>query len=196
MSAARRTAALVVLLLLGALVPAQAQAQAQAQAPSRPEATSRVLLQLDTAFTDLERDASGRAVVRLAHPGGSHGTDVWLGDGMDYVQAFTGDTLAEPVIVTDFLNVPGKPDGMALAPDGSFRVAMWGGGCVAHIAADGATLGWTDVPAPHVSSACFAGADRLLVTTSRMRLSPAALADAPMSGGLFEIKLDRTGSNA
>ncbi len=49
MTAARRTAALVVLLLLGALVPAQAQAQAQA--PSRPEATSRVLLQLDTAFT-------------------------------------------------------------------------------------------------------------------------------------------------
>lgn len=45
MTAARRTAALVVLLLLGALtVPATAAA-------AQPEATSRVLLQLDTAFT-------------------------------------------------------------------------------------------------------------------------------------------------
>ncbi|MDV9186793.1 aldose 1-epimerase family protein [Streptomyces sp. SR27] len=48
---------------------------------------------LDTPFGDLDRDADGRAVVRLAHPSGDFGTDVWLGEGADYVQLYTGDTL-------------------------------------------------------------------------------------------------------
>lgn len=50
---------------------------------------------LDTPFGDLDRDADGRAVVRLAHPSGAFGTDVWAGDGADYVQLYTGDTLPE-----------------------------------------------------------------------------------------------------
>lgn len=51
--------------------------------------------QLDTAFTELERDATGRAVVRLAHPSGTHGTDLWLGEGVEFLQVYTGDTLPE-----------------------------------------------------------------------------------------------------
>ena len=98
--------------------------------------------------------------------------------------------LGEPVIVSDFLGLPGKPDGMTLAADGTFWVAMWGGGCVAQLAADGAFLRKVALPAPHVSSLCFASANRLLVTTSRMRLSPQALRDHPDSGGLFEILLE------
>ncbi|MGW5971983.1 aldose epimerase family protein [Streptomyces sp. NPDC055186] len=50
-------------------------------------------LRLDTPFGDLDRGADGRAVVRLAHPSGAFGTDVWLGEGADYVQLYTGDTL-------------------------------------------------------------------------------------------------------
>lgn len=100
-----------------------------------------------------------------------------------------GMGLGEPAIVTDFLDLPGKPDGMAIDAAGHFWVAMWGGGCVAEIASDGATLRSVTVPARHVSSLCFAGEDRLLVSTSRMRLSPQALADQPQSGGLFEIVL-------
>lgn len=100
-----------------------------------------------------------------------------------------GAGLGEPSIVTDFMGVPGKPDGMAIGEDGSFRVAMWGGGCVAHVGADGAILGWDEVPAPHVSSVCFAMPSQLIVSTSRMRLSPVALASYPASGGLFAIDL-------
>jgi sugar lactone lactonase YvrE len=100
--------------------------------------------------------------------------------------------LGEPAIVTDFLDLSGKPDGMTMDAAGHFWVAMWGGGCVAEIAPDGATLRSIAVPARHVSSVCFAGEDRLLVTTSRMRLSPQALADQPQSGGLFEIVLGGT----
>lgn len=100
-----------------------------------------------------------------------------------------GGTLDEPSIVSDFLDQPGKPDGMAIGPDGSFWIAMWGGGAVAQLAPDGAFLRRIAIPAPHVSSLCFAAPDRLLVTTSRMRLSPQALADFPASGGVFEIRL-------
>jgi sugar lactone lactonase YvrE len=100
------------------------------------------------------------------------------------------DTLGEPVIVSDFLGLPGKPDGMTVAPDRTFWVAMWGGSCVVQLAPDGAFLRRIDVPAPHVSSVCFAGARRLLVSTSRMRLSAEALRDHPGSGGLFEIRLE------
>ncbi len=64
---------------------------------------------------------------------------------------------------------------------------MWGGGCIVQLAGDGAFLQSIELPAPHVSSLCFVTENRLLVTTSRMRLSPQALRDRPGSGGLFEI---------
>jgi len=97
--------------------------------------------------------------------------------------------LGEPVVVSDFLGLAGKPDGMAIGPDGSFWVAMWGGACVVQLAPDGAFLRQIAIPAPHVSSLCFVGPGRLFVTTSRMRLSPQALAEHPGSGALFEIRL-------
>jgi sugar lactone lactonase YvrE len=78
---------------------------------------------------------------------------------------------------------------MTIAADGSLWVAMWGGGCIVRIAPDGATLQLCKVPAPHVSSVCIGDAHTLFVTTSRMRLSPEALAEHPGSGGLFKINL-------
>jgi sugar lactone lactonase YvrE len=99
-------------------------------------------------------------------------------------------TLGEPVIVSDFLGLAGKPDGMALAPDGGFWVAMWGGGCVVQLGRDGAFLRQIALPALHVSSVCCVGTNRLLVTTSRMRLSPQALLEHAGSGGLFEVLLE------
>ena len=97
--------------------------------------------------------------------------------------------LCEPTIVADFLGVPGKPDGMTIARDGTFWIAMWGGGRIVQLAPNGAFLRSIELPAPHVSSLCFAAENRLLVTTSRMRLSAQALLDHPDSGGLFEILL-------
>lgn len=98
-------------------------------------------------------------------------------------------TLDEPAVLGDFLDLPGKPDGMIIAPDGSFWVAMWGGGAIVQLAPDGAVLRSIAIPAPHVSSLCFAGPDRLFVTTSRVRLSPQMLARFPGSGGVFEVLL-------
>ncbi len=95
--------------------------------------------------------------------------------------------LGEPVIVGDFLGLPGKPDGMAITPDGSFWVAMWGAGEVVRIAPNGACVQRVRMPAPHVGSVCIGADGALYVTTARARLSDDALAAAPDSGGLFRV---------
>ncbi|HEY4079741.1 MAG TPA: 2-dehydro-3-deoxy-6-phosphogalactonate aldolase [Burkholderiaceae bacterium] len=101
----------------------------------------------------------------------------------------TAGALGEPVIVTDFLGLPGKPDGMTMAPDGSLWVAMWGGGCVLRLAPNGAVERQIAVPAQHVSSLCFGAEGELWVSTSRMRLSEAQLAASSGAGALFRIHL-------
>ncbi|GII80048.1 aldose 1-epimerase [Sphaerisporangium rufum] len=53
-------------------------------------------LALDTAFTGLARDADGRVRVRLTGAGGAPGVELWAGEGVEWLQLFTGDTLAEP----------------------------------------------------------------------------------------------------
>jgi aldose 1-epimerase len=50
-------------------------------------------LRLDDAFTDLARDGTGVATARLTGADGRTG-ELWLGPGYDYLQAFTGETLA------------------------------------------------------------------------------------------------------
>ncbi|MGF6495680.1 sugar lactone lactonase YvrE [Luteibacter sp. 621] len=96
-------------------------------------------------------------------------------------------SLDEPTVVTDFLNAPGKPDGMAVAPDGTVWVAMWGGSCIVQLAANGATERSVPLPAPHVGSLAFDRDGVAYVSTSRARLTEAALAEHPGSGGLFAV---------
>lgn len=97
--------------------------------------------------------------------------------------------LGEPTIVTDFLGLPGKPDGMAIAPDGSLWVAMWGGGTIVQIAGNGAHIASIPIPAPQVGSLAFDASGQAFVTTSRARLDThGALARYPGSGGLFVVR--------
>jgi aldose 1-epimerase len=51
--------------------------------------------QLDSVFTDLERDADGRVSVTLSDSAGGRRLRVWLGDAYRWLMAFTGDTLPE-----------------------------------------------------------------------------------------------------
>lgn len=50
---------------------------------------------LDTPYTSLHRDGQDRVVVRLSRADGAHGVELWGGPGVDHLQVFTGDTLAE-----------------------------------------------------------------------------------------------------
>jgi aldose 1-epimerase len=50
-------------------------------------------LAFDDAFTDLDRDADGRAWVELARADGSRRVRVWLGAGFDHLMVFSGDPL-------------------------------------------------------------------------------------------------------
>jgi aldose 1-epimerase len=51
-------------------------------------------LELDLAFTDLERDEDGRAWVQLRAPDGQ-GAAIWLDESYPYVELFTGDSLPD-----------------------------------------------------------------------------------------------------
>jgi len=102
-----------------------------------------------------------------------------------------GGRLGEPRVVTDFLGVPGKPDGMALSPAGTLWVAMWGGEAVVELADNGAVLRSVPVPAHHVGSLCFDPAGGMFITTARARLTPEALERWPGSGGLFRVAPSR-----
>ncbi|MFC1409244.1 aldose 1-epimerase family protein [Streptacidiphilus sp. N1-12] len=48
---------------------------------------------LDTAFTDLQRDQDGRARVRLTSGGGNRGVELWVGEGIDWLQVYSADGL-------------------------------------------------------------------------------------------------------
>ncbi|HEY9254773.1 MAG TPA: 2-dehydro-3-deoxy-6-phosphogalactonate aldolase [Stenotrophomonas sp.] len=96
--------------------------------------------------------------------------------------------LGEPKVVTDFMGVAGKPDGLALSPQGRLWAAMWGGHAVVELAENGAVLRSIPIPAPHVGSLCFADDGRLFVSTARARLGPADLQNYPGSGGLFVVQ--------
>ncbi|MFF0478551.1 gluconokinase, GntK/IdnK-type [Streptomyces sp. NPDC004284] len=92
-------------------------------------------LRLDTAFTGLDRVSDGRAIVRLAHPSGERGVDLWLGEGTRYVQVYTGDTLADPErrrrgVAVEAMSCP--PDAFRSGTDltvlepGATHVLRWG----------------------------------------------------------------------
>ncbi|MDP5316219.1 aldose epimerase family protein [Streptomyces poriferorum] len=89
--------------------------------------------QLDTAFA-LDRGDDDVAVVRLAHPSGTHGVDVRLGEGTRYVQIYTGDTLPETErrrgVAVEPMSCP--PDsfrsglGVQVLEKGDTHVLRWG----------------------------------------------------------------------
>jgi galactose mutarotase-like enzyme len=50
---------------------------------------------MDTAFTDLIREADGRAWACLAGPAGEGGVNLWTDDRFTHLMCFTGDTVAD-----------------------------------------------------------------------------------------------------
>jgi len=87
----------------------------------------------------------------------------------------------------------GTPDGMNFDADGHLWVAFWGGSCVRQFALDGTLLQQIDLPASQITNLAFGGADLdlLLVTSARVGLTDAQLADQPLAGAAFVLRVGR-----
>lgn len=92
-------------------------------------------LQLDTGFTDLERDAAGRAAVHLTLPGGRAGVTVWMDRSFTHLMLFTGDSLGdverrrrglavEPMTAAP--NAFNSGDGLLVLEPGQVVQSSWG----------------------------------------------------------------------
>ncbi len=107
--------------------------------------------------------------------------EVWAFDFDETTSTISNRRTA--VVVPDNLGVP---DGMCVGPDDTIWVAHWGAGCVCRWdPASGELLQRVNTGCPHTSSCALAPDGTLYITTARTGLSAAALAQAPVSGGLF-----------
>lgn len=83
----------------------------------------------------------------------------------------------------------GYPDGSTVDADGGLWNAQWQGGCVVRYDARGQESARIKVPASQVTCPVFVGPalTTLCVTTARIRMDAAALAQQPGAGALFAL---------
>lgn len=104
--------------------------------------------------------------------------------------------LGSPTTVLSFQDDGSIPDGMCIDDDGMLWIAFFGGGCVNRYDPEsGVHLARVELPAQQITSCCFGGEDRheLFITSSRYRLDGSALAETPLAGALFKVRVDVTG---
>lgn len=119
-------------------------------------------------------------------------------DNCVYAYNFDVDTneISQKRIVITIDQKLGGPDGMCIDKDDTLWIAHWGGRCVRQWDTHtGSILNEIELPAPHVTSCTFGGAnlDELYITTASTGLSDQQLSDYPLSGGLFKVKTGTTG---
>lgn len=98
----------------------------------------------------------------------------------------------------EFLRLPpdsGVPDGMTVDAGGDLWLAHWGGWRVSRVDSSGTIRQVIRIPVAQVTSCAFGGPDLdvLFITSARTGLTAAALADQPLAGGLFAVRVDATG---
>jgi sugar lactone lactonase YvrE len=107
----------------------------------------------------------------------------------------TGD-LSNPRVAVQVPASMGWPDGMTSDMEGRLWVALWGGSRVARWnPLSGRVEAEVSVPALQTSSCVFGGPRRdiLFVTSARVGMVASALAQSPLSGGVFQIQTQTEG---
>ncbi|SDK35809.1 SMP-30/gluconolactonase/LRE family protein [Sediminibacillus albus] len=91
----------------------------------------------------------------------------------------------------------GMPDGMTIDTEGMLWVAQWGGARVGRWdPGTGECRQVVELPASHVSSCAFGGAEmnQLYITTAREHLTKGQLDEQPYAGGLFRFHTNVKGA--
>lgn len=98
-----------------------------------------------------------------------------------------GEVLGAPHTLIDMAGEPGLPDGSCVDAEGGVWNAEWDGGQVIRVAQDGRITHRITLPVPKPTCCTFGGPDlaTLYITTSRLGMTDAEIAKAPLSGGLF-----------
>jgi aldose 1-epimerase len=88
---------------------------------------------LDNAYTDVERDADGRARVELRHPDDGTTIALWLDESYRYLQLFTGDSqpsIARRSLAVEPMTCPSNAfrtgEGVLVLEPGESTTAEWG----------------------------------------------------------------------
>jgi sugar lactone lactonase YvrE len=107
--------------------------------------------------------------------------------------AFDADTgeLGTAAIHADTSSLSGWPDGMTIDSEGNLWVAFWDGWAVRCFSGhDGTLLDEIAVPVARPTSCAFGGPDmrHLYITTARIELDEAALAEQPLAGSLLVVE--------
>ena len=87
------------------------------------------------------------------------------------------------------------PDGMAVDSNNHFWIAMWGGGKIVHLDEKGNYVEEIPLPIKYPTSCCFGGEnmDLLLVTSSRLLLTPHKAKNDSLSGCCFIMETEYKG---
>jgi L-arabinonolactonase len=96
-------------------------------------------------------------------------------------------TIANDRVFTTLTDATGEPDGSTVDRDGGLWNAQWGGARVLRYGPDGVETARVTVPTVQPSCVAFGGAqlDTLYITSARVDLDEAALANDANAGGVF-----------
>ncbi len=127
---------------------------------------------------------SGAGTVDVLHPTIDARTGVW--------------SVEDRSTVFDLSPGPASPDGLAVDSQGDIWVALWGGSRVLQLSPTGTVRSEIVVPAPHVTSMSFGGADLATCTSPRPVKTPTQrqVAEFPLSGSVFRWRAEVAGRPA
>ncbi|TFG89373.1 MAG: SMP-30/gluconolactonase/LRE family protein [Hyphomicrobiales bacterium] len=124
-----------------------------------------------------------------------HATMYYIDTVTSEVAAFDYDladgAIANRRAVITFTAEMGHPDGMTIDTEGMLWVCFFGGGRIARYnPGTGEALDEIRFPVSNVSNCVFGGSDldTLYVSTARLTLSDAQLAEQPLAGSVFRVK--------
>jgi sugar lactone lactonase YvrE len=112
-----------------------------------------------------------------------------------YDYAATTGSIGNRRVFAQTIESDGFPDGLAVDSEGHVLVAFWGGWKIIRYDPDGKQEREIRFPVANPTACAFGGRDRdeLYVTTARLGLTQEQLAEQPMAGDLFRVRLNVQG---